>query len=513
VAGLLVAALLLVLARPAAAATDGPGAVRLLPAPGSQLDDGRGGYAVRAQPGGGVWQSVVVENTTSATTLTVELAGAGDAGAWLHPSSGALVLAPRQRERVAFTIAPPADARSGAMTGALTARVVDAADARDAALVGTTTEVGVTIDVLGTGSGASSPAPAGAPPRVAGPQPAAPTEKGSSNTDVVTLVAVVGVLALLVAMMFVPPAVRWLRAFRRRARSPRMVLTGMVERARGRRLRARAARVADHAAVAGTAASVAPATLSRADERRAAHQRRVAERRARLAAEREQVREAARRASAEAWDARLRDLRERTEAEAFERAQAIEAARRARAEHAATLVAERRAAEERRLREVREAQARRREEIAERARQRAAEFATRRQLDREADATLRRDVVADELRRHHETELSRAEVVQLRSEEARELARSAIVRARALPFASIPAPLPCEFGPATPSLVEPPATAVDAREPVERPDDADPRDVEVVGTGPNGGPGRGNGRVAVTALDVDALNELLQRGA
>jgi hypothetical protein len=298
-----------------------------------------------------------------------------------------------------------------------------------------------------------------------------------------------------------------------------VVLATTVERVRGAVMRRRVTRIAGDAAAAGTAASVAPATLSRADARRAAQQRRAAERRAQLVAERERVREAAQRAAAEAWDARLRALRERADAEAAERAHAIEAARRERAEHAAALVSERRVAEERRLQDVRVEQARRREEIAQRARHRAAEFAARRRLDREADATLRRDVVADELRRHHETELSRAEVVQLRSEEARDLARSALARARNARVIEAPAPLPCELGPAGTVLVEPPGSPTAPAPPVviEPQDGTGPAGEEdgelAIEPTPEGRRGRSNERVAVTALDVDALNQLLQRDA
>jgi hypothetical protein len=322
------------------------------------------------------------------------------------------------------------------------------------------------------------------------------------------MIAVVGALALLVLAMIVPPTVQRLRQRRaeRRAgtRGMRLAWLRAQERAHALARRRRTERIADAASAAGTAATVAPSDLTRADVRRAEQQRRVAERRERLRAERDRLRGEAQRAAAEAWDERVREMRERAEAEARARAEAIEDARRLRAGRAAELVAQRRLAEERRLERLRAAEARRREDTAQRARQRASELAARKRLGREADAALQRDVVAEDLQRQRENELSRAAVVQLRSEEARELARSWIFTARAGNTNNAPAPLPGEGAALEHLLVElpePGREAADDARAIVADETAEPRSPR---------PQRAREKVAVVALDVELLNARLR---
>jgi hypothetical protein len=110
-------------------------------------------------------------------------------------------------------------------------------------------------------------------------------------------------------------------------------------------------------------------------------------------------------------------------------------------------------------------------------------------------------------------ELSREAVVQLRSEEARELARSWVVNGtrRAEPEAGAPAPLPGEGAALEHLLVdlpEPGATNGDEEatptivEPVERP---------AVDAGTARRTGRTREKVAVVALDVELLNARLRQ--
>jgi hypothetical protein len=385
------------------------------------------------------------------------------------------------------------------------------------------------VEVLGgapsAGAANAGAAPGGAGPLTAArrtavgerrsPSSAAP-ERSASTADVATLVAVVGALFLLVVAMLVPPAVGALRARRRRGLGLHVRWVRCCERVRSVKVGRRTARVADAAAASGTLSTVAPPTLTRADVRRAEQQRRAAERQERLQAERRRLREEAQRAAAAAWDQRMRAMRERAEADARARAEAIDNARRIRAERAEALVAERRDAEERRLERVRANEARRREETAERARRRAAESIARRRLGREADAAMRKDVIAEELHRQHQTELSRAAVVQLRSEEARELARSWIVRSRS-ETGSAPPPLPGEHHAIDALLVTLPdpdarrAVRFAAAPPPETPEP----DLEAAGSADGApheaGRSRARERIAVVALDVDALNARLQR--
>jgi hypothetical protein len=243
--------------------------------------------------------------------------------------------------------------------------------------------------------------------------------------------------------------------------------------------------------------------------RRAEQQRRVAERRDRLRAERERLRDEAQRAAAEAWDERVRAMRDRAEAEARGRAEAIEAERRRRAARAAELDAQRRLAEERRLEQLRAAEARRRELTAERTRQRAAELAARRRLGREAEDAMRRDVIAEDLQRQREIELSRAAVVQLRSEEARELARSWIFDAPRHRDGGTPPPLPGE-GAALEHLFVDLPVPTSVTPPAEAPTNTD--DGPTVVESPNARNTRNQReKVAVVALDVELLNARLRR--
>jgi hypothetical protein len=233
--------------------------------------------------------------------------------------------------------------------------------------------------------------------------------------------------------------------------------------------------------------------------------RRTAERFEQVQAERRHLREEAQRAAAEAWQERVRTMRERAEREAQERAEAIESARKLRAERAAELVAERRAAEERRLEQVRANEARRREEAAERARRRADEFAARRRMGQEANAAVRKDVIDEELHQRHETELSRAAVVQLRSEEAREIARSWMVETRKANDIAAPPALPGELRAIESLLVTLPAPAT--AEPLDGADDT-AHEIELGDDTPATAAKRG--KIAVTALDVEALNARLR---
>jgi hypothetical protein len=497
-------------ARPAHAEAVAPAqpAIVLAPAAGSQLDGNQRGYAVSVQPGGGVWQSVVVESRDD-TRRTVTLAGTGAAGTWAHPSNTTIVLGPHQRAPVPFTIAPPVGTPPGRAAGALTATVDGGgATASIGFVVTVTTATGAAPTKDATGAPATRGAPA--------PETSTPTVEGSSSrshtssSDLVTMFAVVGALARLVLAMIIPPLVQ--RARQRRAdrqvgkRGWRVARIRVEERFRSTRLRRHTERVADAAAAVGAAATVAPPELSRADVRRAEQQRRVAERRERLRAERERLRQEAQRAAADAWDERVQAMRERAEAEARGRADAIEAARRRRAERAAELDAQRLLAEERRLEQLRAAEARRREETAERARQRAAELAARRRLGREAGDALRRDVIAEDLQRQREIEQSRAAVVQLRSEEARELARSWIVDAQRRHDGEAPPPLPGEGEALEHLLVDLPAPGA-APPPVDI-EEASP--VDEVPTSAAARRARTREKVAVVALDIEALNARLR---
>jgi hypothetical protein len=523
-AALLAAAgLMLVGARPegafAAARPNATVAVKVTPAAGSQLDGDHAGYAVTVQAGGGVWQSVVVENRLGDGRVTVRLAGTGAAGRFAHPSISTLVLAPHEREPVPFTVAPPRTAPSGRATGALSATVVDTAS-HDRTVIGTTTSVAIRVNVVGGTTGAAANPPSDGRATSVTPDSSAagrddtsglthPAHRGKTPTsDVVMLVAVVGALVLLVLAMIGPPTIRAVAKRRddrlRGKRGLRVAALRANERIRSLGLRRRTARVADAEVASGAIANVAPPELSRADVRRAEQQRRVAERRERLRAERQRLREEARRAAAEAWDERARAMRERVEADARARAEAIESARRFRAQRAAELVAERRAAEERRLETARATEARRREEVAERARRRAEELATRRQLSRDADAAMREDVVIEDLAQKRATELSRAAVVRLRSEEARELARTWIINVPAGRTTEAPPPLPGEHDAVEQRLVALPAPAP--------PDDEARDDAPAEPPRPTEGAARQREKVAVVALDVDALNARLQRG-
>jgi hypothetical protein len=501
----------------AASRSDAP--VALSPASGSQLDRSRAGYAVAVQPGGGVWQSVVVESNVDDGRITVRLSGTGAAGAWAHPSTTTLVLAPHQREQVPFTVAPPHDAPAGHAGGALVATIVDT-DGRAAAGTGATAALDLRVNVVGgTGSAASQAGATGAASRAARTadprtvESVAPRRRDqpASTSDTVLMIVVVGALVLLVLAMIVPPAVRSLRARHRERARPavgrvRLWLLRACERVRATRLRRRTTRVAEAASAGGTLPTVAPPALSRADVRHAEQLRRSAERFEQVQEERRVLREEAQRAAAEAWQERVRAMRERAEREARERAEAIENARRLRAQRAAELAAERRAAEERRLEQVRANEARRREEAAERARRRADEFAARRRIGHEANAAMRKDVVEEELHQRRETELSRAAVVQLRSEEAREIARSWMIESRPANDADAPAALPGELRAIESLLVTLPPPGAGSTVTVEEFDDGD---VEVTDDATVATP-RPRGKVAVTALDVDALNARLR---
>jgi hypothetical protein len=495
-----------------AAARPAPRVV-LAPAAGSQLDGNHDGYAVAVQAGGGVWQSVVVESHDDAR-LTVTLTGTGAAGKWAHPSNTTIVLGPHQRAPVPFTVAPPAGTAPGRAAGALTATVAGSGETASIAIVVNVT-TGAAVTPRSGGQTASPPnggASANSNAGAAGATAASHEHSRTSSSDIVMMIAVVAALALLVLAMIVPPTVQRLRQRRaeRRAgtRGLRLAWLRAQERAHGLARRRRTERIADAASAAGTAATVAPSDLTRADVRRAEQQRRVAERRERLRAERDRLRAEAQRVAAEAWDERVREMRERAEAEARARAEAIEDARRLRAGRAAELVTQRRVAEERRLERLRAGEARRREETAQRARQRASELAARKRLGREADAALQRDVVAEDLQRQRENELSRAAVVQLRSEEARELARSWIVTARAGDTNNAnnaPAPLPGEGAALEHLLVELPEPGSGAT------DDAPAIVADETSPEPTASrPQRAREKVAVVALDVELLNARLR---
>jgi hypothetical protein len=382
---------------------------------------------------------------------------------------------------------------------------------------GANTTVNIAVNVLGAGA-VAPPSKGGAATSGAGDatgalgsagEPAATgttgggTNEPASTSDVVLLVAVVGAILLLVAGIALPPIIRSVRGRDRTRPRLRIRLAGLVARARSAELRRRTERVADAAVAADALPTVAPPKLSRADVRRAEQRRRVAERQERLRAERQRLREEAQRAAAEAWDERVRAMRERNDAEAKARVEAIEHARRVRAERAAALVAERRAAEERRLEQLRAVEERRREEAATRARQRLTELKARRQLGRDTEAAIRQNTISEDLQRQLQNELSRAAVVQLRSEEVRDLARSWIVTP-ATRQADAPPPLPGEehiesrLVPLPAPGEEPPA-GVTLDEPVE---------LEAPAASP---PARPREKVAVVALDVDALNARLQR--
>jgi hypothetical protein len=512
---LVAAGLCCIAARPGAAvAARAGGPIALTPAAGSQLDGAHDGYSVAVQPGGGVWQSIVVESNVDDGRVTVKLTGSGAAGKWAHPSTGVLVLGPHQRAPVPFTIAPPKDAARGLRTGTLTATVVDT-DSNSPGVRNASATVSVAVNVLGAGAvvppsknptGAAGATGAlgstGDPASTGTPQGA--TREPASTSDMVLLIAVVGAILLLVAGIALPPIIRSVRGRDRARPRLRLRLAGIVGHRRSVELRRRAERVADAAAASDALATVPPPKLSRADVRRAEQRRRVAERQERLRAERQRLREEAQRAAAEAWDERVRAMREHNEAEAKARVEAIEHARRVRAERAAALVADRRAAEERRLEQLRAIEERRREDTAARARQRLTELAARRQLGRETEAAIRQNAISEDLQRQLQNELSRAEVVQLRSEEVRDLARSWIVTP-AKRKGDAPPPLPGEENiesrlVALPAPGAEPPASVTVDEPVES---------ETAAPGPP--PTRAREKVAVVALDIDALNARLQQ--
>jgi hypothetical protein len=280
---------------------------------------------------------------------------------------------------------------------------------------------------------------------------------------------------------------------------------------RSRGLRRRNRRATEAKMVSAVIADLVPPEL-RPDlpeprpDLRVDQQRRIAERRDRIQADRQRHREDAQRAAVELWDARVRAARERDEAEARTRALVIENARRFRTQRAAELHAQREAAEERRLENLRENEIRRREEAAERSRRRAEELSARRERGRETFAAMREDAIAEEQRRQHETELSRAAVVQLRSEEARELARSWIVSARTAEARDVPPPLWGEHQaagqvPVDDSLVEDDVVVLS---------DQDEAEISLAESSPTD-PARPREKVEVVALDIDTLNARLRR--
>jgi hypothetical protein len=318
-----------------------------------------------------------------------------------------------------------------------------------------------------------------------------------------------------------------LRLARRADRPASVVIVRLRERLRSFRLRRRVVRVADAVAAHEPLPSHPPENIDRAAVRHAEQQRRDAARRARVQEEQERLRhEAQERAKAE-WEARVAATRERAAALARTNAEAIERARRLRFERAEALAAARREAEERRLREVREAEERRRREVSERTQRRVMELADRRRLGRETESAMKEAFVADDLHRQRETELSRAQVVQLRSEEARELARSWVVNPRT-GKAEPPPPIPGEHravevlmvdlprpGEEPPPVPAPAPARAAARVPAPSPAPAPIVDVTDAPRQParrkKKTTRRTDERVAVHALDIEALNEFLQR--
>ncbi|MCU1430344.1 MAG: hypothetical protein JWL83_4344 [Actinomycetia bacterium] len=279
--------------------------------------------------------------------------------------------------------------------------------------------------------------------------------------------------------------------------------------------RGRGPALADAAAASGVVAPPIPdpAPITYADVQRAEREQRIAERRERLQAERARLRDEAQREAGTAWDARAYDQRARAEAQARLNTEAIERARRMRIDRGTALAAERRATEQQRLQRMRDAEVRRQREAAERFKRRTTELAARQRLGREAEETMVDTFVIDELHRQRDVELSRAAVVQLRSEEARELARSWVVNPEPSLPTEAPAPIPGEHRAVEALLVELPRVGAPDEFPRAAVAVADPEPAPLPSPVPQPPAGRGRERErekkAVTALDVDALNALL----
>jgi hypothetical protein len=158
---------------------------------------------------------------------------------------------------------------------------------------------------------------------------------------------------------------------------------------------------------------------------------------------------------------------------------------------------------------MRDAELRRQREAAERFRRRTTELAARQRRGREAEETMVDTFVIDELHRQRDVELSRAAVVQLRSEEARELARSWVVNPQATLPTEAPAPIPGEHRAVEVLLVELPRVGAPDEFPRAAVAVAEPESKLEPAPLPDPPAERERQKKAVTALDVDALNALL----
>ena len=448
IAGAVVAGGLALLGPRAAAIAEpgdaGAGAIALRPGPDALLDDAGRGLAVTAQPGGGVWQSVLVENNGAATE-TVHLAGSGEAGAWVQPAAGTVVLGPDDSQTVSLGIAPPRDATAGKVTATIEA-TTDGGD-RSA--------LRVSIEVLDGPPAAAAPAPPGGQAAGSGESGdsresggtrgrVAPSTSDPGPSDALALSVTLGVLGFLALTAAAVPALRGLRSLARKRRAAR------TERAecpapppRKRRMRAeRGERPARRREVASTLRAAAgrlaalrharprppaqplpqrtaarPAADPQPDVlpetppevvRRVAAQRSAAAQRAGMRSEHDNRRLQARRAAAAEWERTAREARERSAREAAERARGLARAAAARRALAEGLAEARREEEEQRLEARRHAEAALREDAARRAHERAIEAArrigTRDQAVRAAvdsvhEAEASRRAVADRLRR------------------------------------------------------------------------------------------------------------------
>lgn len=461
----------------------------LLPAGDTTLDTESGGLRVSVQPGGGVWQSAVVANR-GRQRFTARLGGS----AWLHPAVESVLLEPGQSETVRFTVAPPVDAPPGETVATLIAEVEGQPD------------VTRSIDVVVTVLAGVSPAPIR--PDGAGtvtPERAAPARAASGESrdgaDLVLLFAIVGGVGLLLAGLFVPPAVHAVKRRRELHRKMLRLHSGALSRVDARRIR----RIVEASAAIGEIPRV-PDKPTRADVKRARLRRRAAERHKLIRARQGRVRDEAHRFAAALWNDRVRATRERAEAERTERAARIERARREQAEMAARLAEEREAEDARRRERLRTSEEQRRADAAERARERSARTAARRSERRTAARRAADAARERELARQRDAEAERSDRVQLRSRVARRTAvawgRAADAAARAQ--AARTAPVPGEDGShRAPALDAPVAFLDPLTGKVMRPERA-------AGTGPAlAGESHAGDRVDVVALDVEELNRQL----
>jgi hypothetical protein len=283
--------------------------------------------------------------------------------------------------------------------------------------------------------------------------------------------------------------------------------------------------------------------------------RRAAARRDRFEHERAEARErrqAEAVAAAEAWDAHVRAHREASATAARARAEALEDQRQARLARAAALVSESGFAVDRRMRQLREAEAVRKKELAERVQARADDIAARKQAGRAMGAALAENLERTDLERQRQTELARAAAVQERSADARQVARSFLIQPRDARENEAPPPWPGEQAalawqvhevlppPRPPEQVrprmraalpipEPPARSGDDCPPPPAPTTATPTPTPQPLTPPAPHAAKSDAlakraasrtkqaasrsRVAVTPLDLDVLNALLQQQA